>query len=419
MSTGTIETGGLPGFRRPRRTARAVGDVRERHGGRRLATGITIAAAIIILWHLTRAILLAPVFPPGASPWGAWLAVLAILAAGVVSRIFSRAQPLPDVLYAVLLAALAVPVWLDVSATWGSLHLGITPTAAAATGAVLMPVAAIRGTRVSLVVASAIGTVLLIATLLQASSAGPYTATGISVAASAVLPLVLAVVATRGFRRLVGRELDLSIVQSTVSTPRAAFGMRASEELAQLDFDAETLLDDVGSGRIAIPLPAADAERAGRLAAALRLRLIAGRTDTWLRHAVTESAYLNDRVVVDDPEGSAGLLAQEQRDNLLLALWLLVGERRKGQPEPIQVVVSTPDGDDDGEHHSPVVRLVIEVSGVVRRRLDPATWDAVGSVGSHDVVAGSDSFRIEIECRTDPTVPVSASADESARPRGS
>ncbi|GAA1776616.1 hypothetical protein [Agromyces lapidis] len=419
MSTGSIETSGRSGFRRPRRTARAVGDVRERHGGRRLATGITIAAAIIILWHLARAVLLAPVFPPGAGPWAAWLAVLVILAVGVVSRILSRAQPLPDLLYAVLLIALAVPVWLDVSASWGLLHLGVTPTAAAATGAVLMPVAAIRGTRISLVVASVIGLVLLVTTLLQTASAGPYTATGISVAASAVLPLVLAVVATRGFRRLVGRELDLSIVQSTVYTPRSAFGMRASEELAQLDFDAETLLDDVGSGRIAIPLPAADAERAGRLAAALRLRLIAGRTDTWLRHAVTESAYLNDRVVVDDPEGSAGLLAQEQRDNLLLALWLLVGELRKGQTRPIEVAVSSPDGDDDGEHHSPAVHLTIEVPGVVGRRLDPATWDAVGSVGSHGVVAGSDSFRIEIECRTDPTVPVSASAAESARPRRS
>ncbi|MFF2273297.1 hypothetical protein ACFVTX_13530 [Agromyces sp. NPDC058136] len=418
MSTGTIETGGLAGFRRPRRTARTVSDVRERHGGRRMATGITIAAAIIIVWQLARAVLLAPVFPPGLGPWGAWIAIFVILAVGVVSRIFSRAQPLPDVLYITLLAALAVPVWLDVSATWGLLHLGVTPTAAAATGAVLMPVSAIRGTRVSLVVASTIGAVLLVETLLQASSAGPYTATGITVAASAVLPLVLTVVAIRGFRRLVGRELDLSIVQSTVTTPRSPFGMRASEELAQLDFEAETLLDDVGSGRIAIPLPADEAERAGRLAAALRQRLLAGRTDTWLRHAVTESAYLSDRVVVDDPEGFAGLLAQEQRDNLLLALWLLVGERRKGQPQPIEVIVSSPDGDDDSEHHSPVVRITIEVSGVVRRRLDPSTWDAVGSVGSHDVVAGSESFRIEIECRTDPTVPVSAPAADAAHPRG-
>ena len=146
-----------------------------------------------------------------------------------------------------------------------------------------------------------------------------------AVAATAVFPLLLVSLAISGFRRLVGRELDLSLVQSTVGTARSAVGMRASEELAQLDFDAETLLDDVGSGRITIPLPPDAAERAGTLAARLRVRLIEGRTDTWLRHAVTESAYLSHRVTVDDPFGSAGLLSQEQRDGLLLALWLLVG----------------------------------------------------------------------------------------------
>jgi len=436
MSIKTLEQTGTNGFRRPARTARAaraVADVRDRHGGRRLATGITVAGGVVIVWLLARTIVIMPLFPPGPGPWPAWIAIAVIIGIGVVSRVFSSMQPLPDVLYALLLVALVVPVWLDVSATWGLLHLGVTPTAAAAVGAVLMPVAAIRGTRIPLAVAIADGTVLAIAALLQAPSAGPYTVTGLAVAAAAVLPLILAVVTIRGFRRLVVRERDLSLVQSTVATQPSPVGMRASEELAQLDFDAETLLDDVGSGRIAIPLPAEAAERAGRLAAALRARLIEGRTDTWLRHAVTESAYLSERVVVDDPEGAAGNLGKAQRDNLLLALWLLGGERRKGPATAISVTVTSLDADDDetdaaaGAPHdgaesarpSPVVHIGIEVDGVARRRLDAATWDAIGKVGTHDVVGGPDAFRIDIECRTDPTVPASASAAAAARPRGS
>ena len=54
-------------FRRPARsvrTVRAAGDVRESHGGRRLATGITIAAAFIVLAHLLHTIAAAAVLRP-------------------------------------------------------------------------------------------------------------------------------------------------------------------------------------------------------------------------------------------------------------------------------------------------------------------------------------------------------------------
>jgi hypothetical protein len=178
-------------------------------------------------------------------------------------------------------------------------------------------------------------------------------------------------------------------------------GMRASEELAQLDFDAETLLDDVGSGRIAIPLPPDAADRAGSLAAGLRVRLIEGRTDTWLRHAVTESAYLSDRVTVDDPTGSAGLLSQSQRDGLLLALWLLVAEHPKGSGPTLGVHVSCREASDE-TLAEPGFEMSVDVSGVSRRRVDPGTWDAIGSVGAHDVVTGADGFRIDITCRVQP-----------------
>jgi len=394
------------GFRRPSRSARAVrsaGDVRESHGGRRLATGITIAAAIVIAAQLLHAVALTPYFLAGRSPWPAWIALGAVVGVGVIARSMSR--QLPDWLYVVLLAGLAAPVWLDVTATAGLLANGVTPTAAAAAGAVLMPVAAIRGIAVPAPAAAAIAAVLAVEALVQVGSAKLYTVAGIAVAASAIFPILLVALALSGFRRLVGRELDLSLVQSTVATARTAVGMRASEELAQLDFDAETLLDDVGSGRIAIPLPPDAAERAGSLAARLRVRLIEGRTDTWLRHAVTESAYLSDRVTVDDSAGSAGLLSQAQRDGLLLALWLLVADPPKASGPPLHVHVTCRETSDESAADA-AFDMSIDVSGVSRRRADPGTWDAIGSVGDHEVETGADGFRIDITCRVHPNTHV-------------
>lgn len=406
-------------FRRPSRSARAAGDVRESHGGRRLAAGITIASGLIIAGHLAHALTLAPLFPPGPGPWVAWFALLGVVGIGVASRMVSRNTPLPDWLYLALLVALIAPVWLDIAATQGLLHLGVTPTAAAAAGAVLMPVAAIRGIRIPVLVAGAIGLVIAVAALFQVESAGHHTVTGIVVAASTVLPVLIAALAIGGFRRLVRRELDLSLVQSTVATPRTAVGMRASEELAQLDFDAESLLDDVGSGRIAIPLPPEAADRAGTIAARLRVRLIEGRNDTWLRHAVTESAYLSNRVTVDDPGGLAGLLGQAQRDGLLLALWFLVGEQSKGTAE-LAAHVTCREPADASAAETPDLLLSIEVTGLARRRVDPATWDVLDSVGTHDVEAATETFRIDIDCRVDPHVSAGVPvARGAAHPRGS
>lgn len=400
LRSADIATGRNRNFRRPSRSARAAGDVRESHGGRKLATGVTIVAALIVAAHFVHAVALAPFFPqPGPGPWPAWIALAVVVVIGVVARMFGR--QLPDWLYVLLLAGLAVPVWLGVASTAGLLQYGITPTAAPAAGAVLMPVAAIRGSRVPMIAASLIAAVLAVEALVQLDTAGPWVVVGLAVAATAVLPIFLVMLALTGFRRLVGRELDLSLVQSTVGTARSAVGMRASEELAQLDFDAETLLDDVGSGRIAIPLPPDAADRAGSLAAGLRVRLIEGRTDTWLRHAVTESAYLSDRVTVDDPTGSAGLLSQSQRDGLLLALWLLVAEHPKGSGPPLGVQVTCREASDDNVAE-PGFEMSIDVSGVSRRRVDPGTWDAIGNVGAHDVSTGADGFRIDIACRVQP-----------------
>jgi hypothetical protein len=44
----------------------------------------------------------------------------------------------------------------------------------------------------------------------------------------------------------------------------------------------------------------------------------------------------------------------------------------------------------------------------------------VGSVGTHDVIVGTDSLHIDIDCRVDPTITANApAARAAARPRGS
>ena len=53
---------------------------------------------------------------------------------------------------------------------------------------------------------------------------------------------------------MVQLELDRVLVQSTISAPRFAVGMLASEELARLDLAAEDLLDSVATGRTQLPL---------------------------------------------------------------------------------------------------------------------------------------------------------------------
>lgn len=417
----TVTAGRERSFRRPARSARAAVDAYGSHGGTRLAIGAAVAAGILIAAHLVHAVAVAPYFPPGPGPWPAWIALATVIAAAAAA-VSALSQRVPDWLFWLIAAALAVPVWLDVSATAGLLHVGVTPTAAAAAAMVLMPVAALRGTIGPVVVASALSAVLAVEALLQLPTAGRNVVLGLAVAGAAILPVALTAITVRGFRRLARREVDLSLVQSTVATPRSAVGMRASEELAQLDFDAESLLEDVGAGRIAIPLPADRAELAGRLAARLRIRLIEGRTDTWLRHAVAESAYLSGRVEVTDPNGLAGKLAPSQREGLLFALWLIVGERPRRDSASATVHVGTNDRFGEGSAGDDPyadIGIAIGISGVAQRHLDAAMWDAVESVGTHRTTASTEHLRVDILCRTDqPPRPPSTTLERGARTRG-
>jgi hypothetical protein len=218
--------------------------------------------------------------------------------------------------------------------------------------------------------------------------------------AFAVLPVVIGVFVVRGFRRLVQVELDRVLVQSTVSAPRFAVGMLASEELARLDLAAEELLESVAAGRTALPLDPKTASTAAQLATELRLHLIEGRRETWLYHAVTESDLLGKTVSLTDKGNLAGLLDPQQRDGLLSAAWLLVSDTTKrGTPRTVEIVVGpATESVETDQGRRIAIPIVLTTSGVPRNRVDPATWDAIRKVGQYSDSTEHSSLRVDIRC---------------------
>jgi hypothetical protein len=218
-----------------------------------------------------------------------------------------------------------------------------------------------------------------------------------------VLPAVIGVVVVGGFRSLVQTELDRVLVQSTVSAPRFAVGMMASEELARLDLAAEELLDSVATGKTKLPLDPKTASVAASLATELRLHLIEGRRETWLYHAVTESDLLGKSVTLVDKASLAGLLDPQQRDGLLSTAWLLVSDGiKRSTTRSVQITVGpVTESQHTGTGHKITVPIVLETTGVPRNRVDPATWDAIRKVGQYSDSTQNASLRVDIACLVD------------------
>jgi hypothetical protein len=214
----------------------------------------------------------------------------------------------------------------------------------------------------------------------------------------AALPPFVGVYMVRMFRHLVQTELDRVLVQSTVSAPRFAVGMLASEELARLDLAAEELLESVASGRTKLPLTPKMASTAASLATELRLHLIEGRRETWLYHAVTESETLGKSVVLTDPGSLAGLLSPAQRDGLFAAVWLLVSEKRK-TPANLKLTLGPASASVPGLPPGKIcVPIAIRTTGVPRNRVGPAVWEALSRVGHYGDGVESSSLRVDIQC---------------------
>lgn len=379
-----------------------------------LAAGAAIVVAIRLLYGFAWFVVYWDEYPVPLAALAAWAVLLAVsVAAVVLFRV--TGERMADWMFALFLAALGGAVALDLIAIWGLHDVGRYATAAVSAGMVLLLVLTLRSSSEILAAAGAIGVALAVAMALNTQPLLDRLAQQISTLAFAVLPAVIGVVVVRGFRRMVRIELDRVLVQSTVSAPRFAVGMLASEELARLDLDAEKLLDSVANGEVALPLDPRTASVAASLATELRLHLIEGRRETWLYHAITESGMLGQSVTLTDPSSLAGLLDPSQRDGLLSAVWLIISDGATMNPNRSVHLTLGPVQPTGRPDRRILVPIVMKTTGLPRNRVDPAVWDALGKVGRYDDSTEDASLRVQIECVVESPAEVASTHSSQGR----
>lgn len=400
----------LPSMRFPH-----LGSERFRSSRTSLGTGFigiaaTLVAVLLLSFDVVR---FAGEWRDYADADHAGLAALAwLLLAGLLVVLALAARTAGDVLDSIvslgIVGGLGVVVALDAAAVWENRDLGHDLTAAPAAGFVLLAMVGVRSSRSITAAAGLLGLSLTILVAISATSSGLPPAgiiEAIAMIAKAVAPPIVAAWIVHVFRNIVSAELERVLVASTVTAPRFSVGMLASVELARLDLAAEQLMDGIASGRTRLPLNPAGAQAAAELATELRLHLIEGRRQTWLYHAITESELLGRAVTLSDPESLAGLLDPKQRDGLLQAVWLMLGDspersRRSSARATIEITIG-PARAIEGKARTMHVPIVVQTTGVARGRVDPATWDAMRKVGRHTDSQRSGSLCVEIDCVVD------------------
>ncbi|MET0304510.1 MAG: hypothetical protein ABW040_10695 [Microbacteriaceae bacterium] len=334
----------------------------------------------------------------------AWVVLIGVLVAAIVTaRVIG--DRLPDWMFTLFLAGLAIAFTLDIIAVWELGDIGGYATAALTAGMALLVVVTLRGAAEILAAAGAIGLALAVLIFLNTDFERDVLAQQITSVAFAVLPAVIGVFIVASFRRMVQVALDRVLTQSTVSAPRFAVGMLASEELARLDLAAEELLDSIAQGRTPLPLQPKTASVAASLATELRLHLIEGRRETWLYHAVSESEMLGKAVTLVDKSSLAGLLDPAQRDGLLSTAWLLVGDaasiRKANAPRSMTIQIGPVVPGRAAPDRKIAIPILVTTTGVARNRVDPSVWDALGRVGRYSDSTQDSSLRVEIDCIVD------------------
>ena len=377
----------------------AAGDERDAFGRARLDLGFNVATVALIAFLLILFAINASEYALLGFTVSAWVLIGVSLAGALVLR-FRLPDQLPLPLYLAALALWAGAVALDVIGTW-PLDGAIVPlTAAAAVGPALLLCAPVRPARDIVLATAVLGATLAVVVVWRALPDLQLLGPGVVTVAIAVAPPLVGVQIVRSLRTLVQLELDLVQVQSTVVSPGYAVGMLASEELARLDLAAERLLDGVATGRTRLPLDEDTADAAASIATELRLHLIQGRKETWLYHAVTESALLGPSVTLTDPDGLAAWLSRDQRDGLLTAVWLLISDPVRtgaGAPRTLTLDLSRPVGTyPKSANPGATTLIVITTSGVPRNGVDPAAWQAIRKVGRYAESFSGSALRIEI-----------------------
>lgn len=340
-------------------------------------------------------------YPTVAPVIASW--VLFIIAFSTVSlSLATRGERFPTWMYGCYLAALAGVVALDFIAIWPLHDVSRFASSSVSAGFGLLLAITLRPPRQVLVAAVALLLSFVAMIWLTVPLSTPTLPTQVTLVSMVVLPSMLGLFVVQRFRRAVQLELDRVLVQSTVSAPRFAVGMLASEELARLDLAAEKLLDAVASGRTALPLSPRIASTAASLATELRLHLIEGRRETWLYHAITESVQLGKSATLVDRGSLAGLLDAAQRDGLLSAVWLLVADKKKKSGTTVELTLGPiPPATASAPGRTIVFPVVITTTGIRRNRVDPSTWSAIALVGPFTYETENSSVRVNIECTVD------------------
>lgn len=362
-----------------------------------LGMALTITVNIVLLYAFSVFLIRHDRYSSPALSSAAWgILIVTVLTAEIATA--KRTEPLPDWSFWAYLAALTVVVALDVAGAWGASTRFAYPTAAAATGAALLVAALSRRTR-DILAPTAVLAITLAVTLSSSARTDILTlASDIMVLAFSLAPPLLGAGIVHAFRVLIMLEADRVQVQSTITAPAFTVGLHASEELARLDLDAERLLQAVASGSAPLPLGADQTAAAATLATKLRSHLIEGRRQTWLYHAIAESAFLGPAVQLSDPHDLAVLLSPAQRDGLLSAVWLLISEPIK-PGQAVQLVIGASLTGRARRRRGHLVPITIATTGVPRKSVDPAIWEAVRRVGSFTETPRGTNFGITIECR--------------------
>ncbi len=366
-----------------------------------LGMGAAAVAAVQAIYSLIFFLVHLSVYPIAAPAIISWLVYLATFI-GVVTLVAIQGERLTAGVMTGVCIALAIVVALDFVAIWPLHNVGAYATSSIAVGFGLLPLVTLRPARELVVCLSVLFAAFVVAVILTTPITAKTFPQQVSMIGIAILPSTIAIYLVQRFRRMIQIELDRVLVQSTVTQPRFAVGMLASDELARLDLAAEKLLDGVATGDVPLPLEPQVASTAASLATELRLHLIEGRRETWLYHAVTESEYLGRAVKLSDPSSLAGLLTPEQRDGLLQAVWLLLGDRRTRAAGVSVTLTLGPIAQSNSiaSLAGRTVEIPIDVSttGIRRNRVTPPTWSALQRVGEFQTSTQAGSLRLAIRC---------------------
>ena len=372
-----------------------------------LGTGfVGVGAAILVslraIYGRVWLVILWDVYPNPLIAAIAWVLLLLLIATTITVVQLTSGQ-LPHWMFVLFVVGLAAVMALDIYAVWDLHDIGTYATSAVAAGMALLLVLTVRPTTELIVAASLVGVGLTAVILVNVPLTTDNLAPQITTVAFAVLPTAIGLSLITNFRRLVQVELDRVLVQSTLTAPRFAVGMMASEELARLDLAAEKLLDSVANGSTTLPLQPKIASTAASLATELRLHLIEGRRETWLYHAITESDLLGKSVTLTDKGSLAGLLDPVQRDGLLSTAWLFVSDTTKrGAKNSVHITIApSTTVVAPGFEDKVAIGISITSSGVTRNRVDASTWEAVAKVGTYTDSIQDSSVRLDIECLVD------------------